>query len=332
MRWLSTITSLLVSSFALGGCAMDVGDGASESIESSEHELAIKGITFPQETPTTLTLYSEAGFWGTSYTAQIMPSGNNETVNMITRTQIEAAGLLDRVSSLRLTCGSRGAHVMLYNSYNTGTTLDSWSEYGTGRPVYCTPGQTVTVELHQQIPELADRVSSIYFLNHARQAKLAGFSSFVTTNWNAALQDLPDGASANGPPRFRLTGASTFKLRQNLTLDDWKCGDRAAHFVLTAYMYQDRTFSVYVTESYVDTGWGDAWGCRDKMKSALAAGARDAAAQLRGGLQSLLQIVGTHPRYYFYPAHDLSQFDVAGGGESGIIVNLPPTTGVFQPL
>lgn len=320
MRRVSSAMACLISVFAMGGCAMQVSEDGSEPARATGSTAQNLSLVTARETPSTLTLYSEAGLWGDSMTVQVSPTTNYEALRLVTMTEVQNAHLLSRISSLRLTCGSRDSQVMLYDFYNTGTSLATWSQFGKGRPVSCKAGQTVTVNLHQQYPELADNVGSVYFLAHARQAKGVGFSAFVLSNWNQGLGDLPDGATASQGPTMTLKGSTSFTLRQDLELDAWECGARGAFFTLTALMNQDRTFTVYVSDLYVDTGWGDSWGCRDSMKSSLQSGAADAATKLKNGLQSLAQLAGTHPRYYFVPQWNLSEFDLWAGGEAPSIV------------
>ena len=70
-----------------------------------------------------------------------------------------------------------------------------------------------------------------------------------------------------------------------------------------------------VSETYVDGGWGDAWGCRSLMESNLKAEAADAAHQLADGLNDLLAFIGDHPRYYLAPYWSIREFNLYAGGE-----------------
>lgn len=326
--------AMVFSTLALAGCAYgDDGQafeaGAEEEVAESEDELLWGALV--QEVPSTLTFYENQDFTGASYTVQV-DATTNENVRLIPKTEIESAGMLSRVSAVRLACGTRAANVTLFDAWNTGTSLGSWSPYSKAAMLSCAANQVQQKNLHYDAPELADRVASVYFVGHASKSSTALFSSVVISNWNAALQELPSGATASGGPILQLRGSSLFSLRQNLKLDDWKCGKRSAYFILNASMNQaDRTFSVTVASSYVDSGWGDSWGCRDKMKSALDSAAVDAAADLDAGLESLAQIVGTHPRYYLFPLASLADFDIAGGGTSSTSTLEPIVTDVYMP-
>jgi hypothetical protein len=153
----------------------------------------------------------------------------------------------------------------------------------------------VDINLHMEAPELADKVGSVYFVAHARQADDAPLPTLVTNAWRQQLDDLPSWAEANGGPRLRMISFFAFTLRQNLELDDWKCGDRCAHFELLASLHQDGYSSASVGTTSVDSGWGDAWGCRSKLEGVLKATAADVARDLTDGLNAIWVLVGDHP-------------------------------------
>jgi hypothetical protein len=293
----------------LGGCALDVGGQAGEQVGAQTQPLV---ATFA-ESPALVTFYSESGFWGDQLTVEAPVEGPLETVRLITKTQIQSANLLRRISSVRLTCGSRKAQIALMDSYNTSSGLGGWSEFSKGDSIYCNPGETKGVELHTDLPALADNVGSAYFVAHAVDAGGFDFSYFLKNSWDSKLGDLPSGATAKGGGKLRLIGETGFRLRQDLTLDDWKCGARGGILELQAHMFQDRHFSVIVASTYVDTGWGDAWGCRGKMQQALQSAATDAAAKLEDGLEQLILLAGEHSRFYFVPYSGVRNFEVYGG-------------------
>jgi hypothetical protein len=128
--------------------------------------------------------------------------------------------------------------------------------------------------------------------------------------------ELPSGASAEGGPELRMTSSQRFTLTQDLRLDDWACGDRSAEIVLAAQLLSNGTFSVTVVSTYVGTGWGDAWGCRNAMWNKLDAAAPNAAEELESGLEQLVDAAFSQdtPRFYFVPAWGMTEFDLAGGG------------------
>jgi hypothetical protein len=315
MGRLGKTTIVLGALLALAGCAMEGATAEDEAAVAAEEDLLIRGTTVFADPPTRLTVYSEAGLWGTNIDVPLTPSGTAEQIRLITKTQVEAAGLLRRISSVRLSCGARDAHVVLFNDYNTSTSLSGWSEFGTGHMVYCSAGQTVEVNLHTQAPGYADRVASIYFVQHAREVSELGLSWLVTSFWNASLDELPDGAEASGGPRLRLRGSS-FDIRQNLRLDSFWCEERGGHFVLRATLGAGGTWTASFVSRYVDTGTGDSWGCRSEMESALESGARDAAARLAAGLNDdLMPLAGTHARHYLVPIDSMRDFSLVSGGD-----------------
>jgi hypothetical protein len=268
-------------------------------------DLAPIGTEFPSR----VTFFSEAGLWGDSLTIEAPVSEPIETVRLVTNTDLDDANLRKRISSVRLQCGSRQSQVVLFTAANM------WSEFGDAQPFYCEPCQTEEINLHTDASWIADRVGSVYFVAHARQAHVIPLSVLVTNSWMQQLDDLPSGAEADGGPRLHLISFFAFTLRQNLTLDHWSCGDRGAYFKLFASLNQNGSFSVSVSETYVDSGWGDAWGCRSQMESELKDAAADAAHQLRDGLNGLFALVGDHPRYYLAPTWSIREFDLYAGGE-----------------
>jgi hypothetical protein len=237
---------------------------------------------------------------------------------------VRNAGLENRISSLRLTCGGRNAHVVLFWDYNFGTTLASWSPFAHGTVVDCRAGQIVEVNLHASAPEFADRVASIYVLRHATAEDAFDLSQVLVGIWSQGLEGL-DGATQDGDPQFQVRSQSTFDLRQDLRVDSTWCAERSANFVLRATMDASGHWTAFVVSSYVDTGTGDYWGCRDAMQDGVASGAADAAQQLAAGLDQLMALTAPpHPRYYLFPGSALGVVNLGYGGE----LQLPVITAV----
>lgn len=298
-----SLSGLVLLALATGAC------GGVDDYNDTEAETEDALAFFNGASPTTVTFFSEAGFWGTRLSVQMQPTGAEEVTRVVTKGQIEGANLLRRISSIRIQCGGRASQIAIFQSWNL------WSEFATtAKPYYCNPGETVSINLHNDAPAFADRVGSVYMVTHGRAHNSVAFSTFLTNAWTAQLDNLPSGAEASGPVRLWLRSKSTFRLRQNLRLDDWRCGERGGILELQARILADGTFSVIVVSTYVDTGWGDAWGCRSRMQSGLASGATTAAGDLRNGLNQLRQLVGTHPRYYFTPTWSIREFELSGGG------------------
>lgn len=306
---------MLTALMALGGCALEPGTAEDEAAAQEEALFYPR----PYSQPPVLTLYSEAGLWGTSLRVATAPVGRAEQQRLIPRTEIEAAGLLGRVSSLRLACGTRDARVVLFPDYNEGTTLWTWSPFANGHIVDCLAGQTVNVELHSAVPALADRVSSIYFVAHTTDASELSLSWLVTSAIRAALADDPtEGASPRGNARLTLRGDRTFDIRQDFELDSAACGARPGHFVLRAQL-TGSTWTVSFVSRYVDPGLGDRWGCRSGMESALESGARGAAVDIAAGLNDLMPLAGSHPRHYLVPNESLRDFMLMSGGDEWVL-------------
>jgi hypothetical protein len=265
--------------------------------------------------PSTVTFFSEASLSGDAVTQQVFPSSPNEAVSLVTFDTIEKANLVSRISSVRLVCGGRATQLTLIDFPNSGP-LSNWWPSGKSFILECTPFQTVTANLHQVAPALADNVGSAHLLAHARSHQPSGttlFSAVVASNWNG--ETFPDGATPTAPVSLKMVGSTEFWLYQDLQLDAWECGARAGYMELDAVMNQDKTFTVAPRDTWVDEGTGDAWGCRDGMKSALDTGAADAAKRLAPALASLMQLAGDHPRYYFVPDSGIWVFDIGTGGE-----------------
>jgi hypothetical protein len=303
-----TIT-ILALTMSLGACLLEAPD---------EEELGLETAALELNDPVTLTFYSEAGFWGTHLIIKVFPSEADETQRLITRAMIENANLLDRISSVRLDCGSRGAQVMLFRAKNTAASVFSWTENSADRRLECDPGGVAEMNLHTDAPGLADKLGSGYLIAHARAAEIGFFSVPLLNQWNAELAEM-DGATADGEPELRLGSSTGFRIRQDLVLDSWQCGEHDAELELLAHMFDDGHFNVIVASTYVDTGLGDSlFGCRTAMEHALDEAAVEAAHELADGLETLLQFAADdHPHYYFVPRNSLhDDFQVAGGGDA----------------
>ena len=267
------------------------------------------------EFPSRVTFFSEAGLWGDSLTIEAPVSEPIEMVRLVTNTDLNNANLLKRISSVRLQCGSRQSQVTLFTASNM------WSEFGEyARPFYCEPCQTTEINLHTEGPELADQVGSVYFVAHARQADSEALSDFVADAWTQQLADLPSGTKADGEPRLQLISFFAFTLRQNLKLNHALCVERPAHFELFASLHQSGSFSVSVSETYVNSAWDDFLGCRDLMEDSLEDGAAGAAHKLRDGLNAFLALMGDYPRYYLAPTWSIREFYLYAGGEPAQVI------------
>lgn len=229
---------------------------------------------------------------------------------MLPTPEFEAAGLRGRVSSVRLECGDRAAQVMVSEGHETSYAIGDWYDNAEGRPLACGPNETAEFNLHQLAPLLADGVDSAYLVSHAVDAVTAPFSWPFEAAWAAGLEQLPSEASADGELELRLASATSFTLRQNLTLDHLVCTERSAHVALRTHLFPDGHFDVNVSSTYVDTGFGDLWGCNDTMSEILADAAVSLTVQLEASLGVL--VPGSDGPYYFVPEWNLREFLIVG--------------------
>jgi hypothetical protein len=262
--------------------------------------------------PTVLTFYQHGNLTGTTYSVSLSSLDINERTRLISKPDVEAAGLLGRTSVVRLKCGARNARVVLFDSYNaSNTSFSAWSHLGgDGGTINCVSGQTVTVNLHTSFPGLADQVASAFLVTHAAGADHINFTDYFESAWDVALDELPSAAT---PTRTDIWLSTTrqFRIRQYLTIDHWACTKRSAVFEYRVTMNADATFDAIVTDSYVDYGFGDLWNCRNKMQATLDASIAGAIDDLEDGLDQLVSFLAPdHPRYYFVPDVHLTSFDL----------------------
>ncbi|HEY5947501.1 MAG TPA: hypothetical protein VIV40_18485, partial [Kofleriaceae bacterium] len=189
---------------------------------------------------TTLTLYENANFTGATYTTTLAGSGDNETIKLLSKPDVQAAGLLGRVSAVQLRCGTRDAQVSLFDAYNpSNTSFANWSYLGGhGAFIHCSAGQSVAVNLHTQFPAVADRVASAILVTHAREVGNVGFGDLFETAWQGSLESLPSSVNADRTDIW-LTSMRTFKVRQYLTLDQLPCPALGAIFELQVRLLDD---------------------------------------------------------------------------------------------
>lgn len=284
----------------------------------------VQNASVVSETPSVLILYSEANFWGQQWRTELMPPRLREDSSVITSTQLQEANLLGRISSVRLRCGSRDSHVVLFTARNTSSRISGWTPSGFAYPISCVAGTTRLVNLHADEPRVADKVGSIYLVVHAPGITVAPFSELVENNWPRYLADkLPDGAKMNGNAVLKFVTPFRFTIAQELWLDNWRCGGRAAHIELAAQVWvsgpglADETdyFEVNRGPTYVDESWGDAWGCRDTMLDKLREAGDEGAREFEKVLEDLAHgLVPHHSRYYLVPTYGLRNFWLVGGG------------------
>jgi hypothetical protein len=327
-RALPALCAATFLSFSLTGCMLDLDEDLDDGIwdEDRDDDADLGKADAPRNllgNPTSrLTLYSEPDFSGDRLTITLTHGDSNERRRLVTRSELEDANLLDRASSLRLQCGDRSAQVLLFAWRNNSSTIAGWNENARGEPVYCSPGQTISWNLHVHAPAYADKVGSVYFLSHADNARTDLFSSHLRDAWEEGLADLGSGSRAQGPLQLRMTSEETFRIRQALRLNHWSCRARDAEIELAVIMRQNGTFFVS-RKTWVAYGTGDAWGCRTKMQDALTAGAKEVADELSSGLAELVDYyAGSSPRRYFVPDERFTDFWLGHGGPTPPLDNL----------
>lgn len=274
--------------------------------------------------PTVLTFYESSNFTGRSYQVSLSALDANERIRLISKPDIEAALLLSKVSSVRLKCGARDARVVLFTAHNaSNTSFSAWSHTGgSGGSINCVSGQTVSVNLHTSKPELADRVGSAFLVTHASNAGNFNFTDYFGPAWEVALEDLPSAATP-GRTDMWLESTTRFRIRQYLTIDHWACTARSAVFEYRVTMNSNRTFTATVTDSYVDSGFGDLWDCKNKMQATLDSSIAGATDDLEQGLADLVGLMAPgHDRYYFVPDVRLNIFDVFHGDSDDLVNKL----------
>ena len=269
--------------------------------------------------PTTLTFYQNAGLTGATLAVTLSSPDDNERIRLVSKPDIEAAGLLGQISAVRLRCGARDGRVVLFESWNqSNTDFTNWDRYADanrGGTINCVAGQTVIVNLHEQFPLIADDVGSAFVTTHARDVSRFRFTDNFEQAWGGVLDNLQDGASAERT-HIWLTTTRTFRIRQYLTLDHAACSERGAVFEYLVRLTSSNTFTVLVTDSYVDYGFGDLWGCHDMMKADLDASISDGTDDLEVGLAALVDAFAPdHERYYWIPDRSLRHFDMFFGAD-----------------
>ncbi|MBA2544953.1 MAG: hypothetical protein H0V17_35245 [Deltaproteobacteria bacterium] len=301
---------LVPALFALSTACVDVPDDeAALELDEATSELGIG--------PTVLTFYQHASLTGTTYSVSLSSPDVNERTKLISKPDIEAAGLLGRTSAVRLKCGSRDARVVLFDSHNmSNTSFSAWNHLGgDGGTVSCVSGQTVTINLHDRFPGVADQVASAFLVTHATAPGRINFTDYFESAWGVAMDNLPSAAT---PTRTDIWLSTTrqFRIRQFLDIDHWACTERGAVFEYRVTLDSDGTFSAIVTDSYVDYGFGDLWDCRNKMQATLDSSLAGARVDLEAGLDELVGFLAPdHTRYYFVPNVRLTAFDLFYGAD-----------------
>lgn len=211
-------TRILLFAFALTqvGCAFDMTELDDADLAGADEDLL---LAIPIDAAR-VTFYSETGQWGTRLTASAPVLGPDESRRLVTTTEIEGAGLGRRISSVRLSCGSRAASLTLFVHPNRGTDFGGFGA-GTDRSylVACAANQVVDVDLHRDAPQYADRVAAAHLVNMPNPYENVPFTYVLSALWEAELATV-DGAEPLGPRSFgcsRFTPSRSSRTSRSIT-------------------------------------------------------------------------------------------------------------------
>jgi hypothetical protein len=280
-----------------------------------------------------VTFYSGPNLDGSSFTVSGKTATSAPLIQLFDASTLTSKGFYQNVGSVKITCGTRSAIASVFSDANSTFTgsaptaplpYEKWS--GSGASVECTAGKTGELRNLASMTDLqgrtlAGRVRSATFYAHAptRHPLALDIDGQVLQRWiNTIKASLPSGASVRKEATIKMVGWSGFELRQDIYLDHWACTRRSATFTLSAAPSRDAAgvlswrVSVKQSDSYVDTGFGDSWGCREGMKSALASGARSAASKFATALNDIASVIVPKDAksYYFAPRNAFTKFDL----------------------
>ena len=132
-----TLIQYLPRLAVLGSLAIAIIIPAVTNAEPRDHD-----FHFPIETgeqiPTVLTFYENPDFSGAAYTVEV-ELGGLEATRVITTDDISSAGLNRKISSVRLTCGTRASRASLFDI--------NWGQSSRGKLLECNPRQTASIDL-----------------------------------------------------------------------------------------------------------------------------------------------------------------------------------------
>ena len=104
---------------------------------------AAPGVIYQDPPPvppqTTLTLYSDANYTGTSYTVSLLPASPLQATRTVTEAELTQRALFGKISSVRIICGQRSSRVSLFST--------NWGEFSKGTMLECAPNHSAAVNL-----------------------------------------------------------------------------------------------------------------------------------------------------------------------------------------
>jgi hypothetical protein len=264
----------------------------------------------PVESPTTLTFYENTDRTGASYSVQIMPPIQVQATRLVPSTTLGSAGLVGKVSAVRIQCGTRPSRAALFDV--------DWSQFSDGTSIDCLPGQTTDVNLTSitNPRALDNKINAAALVTHVRASDgkphSIPFSTYFDAEWKTNLKaQLPSSAKLKDTYIW-LDDFQDVHIEQFLQLDSAACTARTAKFEirisLSAANFKP-VFHIYALSTSVDTGFGDFWGCHDGMASSLNDGVNKIIASLNGALPALVPI-NNSPTFYFAPEGRTRDFGI----------------------
>ncbi len=263
----------------------------------------------PVETPTTLTFYENTDRTGASYSVKLQPPVQVQATLLVPTSTLASAGLAGKVSAVRIQCGTRFSRASLFD-------ID-WSQSSSGTMIECAPGLTTDLNLASitNPRTLDNKINAAALVDHVRtsdnKTHYVPFSTFLSAVWKTQVQNLGSGATAK-TTYIWLDDFQDIHVQQFLQLSSFWCSSRGAVFDIRINVSAANfkpVFKVYGISQYVDSGFGDAWGCHDGYGQALSAGVASASAKLEAQLPQL--VPGTSSGiYYFAPEGSTQDYDL----------------------
>ncbi len=284
------------------------------------------------EPPTTLTVWSEAGFWGDSLTHSLAAYDARVTSHMIGTEALRAKNLIGRVSSARMTCGSRRTEVFFFSTPAGMKVFDGHWVRAT-----CEPGGAVEVNLHTQPAQpvnavIADQITGIWMFEHTKapRPRPETFSVFLGFRFQAQVEELlkeaqqpdePGGppkeapAETDGPPITWFEGAQSFRIRQNLKniRTPWPCPDTSGWIEYSVLVYTPPPMGParwFVTAKRANAGGG--W-CQGGVESYLLAALDRGEPRLVAALTDSTNGAGNMASFYLVPESSVNHFFLLWG-------------------
>ena len=135
----------LVSAFFIQGCGREKDEPS--LLRTDDVGTVVTGPVRPIKVDQgSLTVFSEAGFWGTQYATSLPVLSSKENYVYIPSFTLKSKNLLNAISSARLSCGTRAMDVFFLDGADGGTTTANWQSHVL--EASCSPGQSVDCLLY----------------------------------------------------------------------------------------------------------------------------------------------------------------------------------------